>query len=46
MLNIVPDEESPKASAVEIDEIPKAKREYRVEFVEPIDVLTLEKYDK
>lgn len=40
------DEESPAANAVEMDEIPSAKREYKVEFVEPIDVLTDEKYDK
>jgi hypothetical protein len=40
------DEESPRANAVEIDDIPNAKREYRVEFVEPIEVLTVEKYDK
>ena len=43
VLNMNPDEESPRANAVEIDDIPNAKREYRVEFVEPIDVLTVEK---
>jgi hypothetical protein len=31
---------------VEKDEIPSAKTEYSVEFVEPIDVLIVEKYDK
>ncbi len=39
-------EEPPAPSVVDIVEIPSAKIEYRVEFVEAIDVLTLEKYDK
>jgi hypothetical protein len=38
--------EFPAAIAVERDEIPRAKIEYSVEFVEPIDVLIVEKYDK
>ena len=38
--------ESPKAMTVEREEMPSANIEYSVEFVEPIDVLTLEKYDK
>lgn len=39
-------EESAAPSMVDIVEIPSAKIEYKVEFVEAIDVLTLEKYDK
>ena len=46
VLNTKREEESPDAIALEIDEIPSAKIEYSVEFVEPIEVLTVEKYVK